>query len=337
MRNRVAELLRFWCEKEVSPVARQATVTDLASVAPSMPAEILAVAEALMKVATKPQAGETAATLLETLPQQLGLPLDSLQWSEQALDQALAHLESACQFLKDFNKLFKKYVAEEVGICFGLTEQSKNWDNVLKAALEWRTTTVKRVRGNDLVGMLDGRDLIFVLDDNPRSFEQVFLNTLPYRLKLTIFEQWQTIRICGEYLQRLKQAKADIEAKAVELEPPVVIEVSPKQTNELDRGAKPLIIIPSPEPTRGNDKSQFEPTIDAEGISDIPVYSGGIDVSPDGPLKPLEPEIPKQTSSVIMKSVVDEAFFRITKIINQLSPKDQITLWNRLVNEYDPR
>ena len=284
-----------------------------------------------MKVATQPHVSETAIAILENLPNQLGLANDSSQWGEQQLDQAIANLESACQFLKDFKKRFQKYMAGQVGACFDLTEQPKNWDDALKAALEWRKTMVERVRNDHLANAPDARDLLSVLDNNPHNFEQVFLNTLPHRLKLTAFEQWQTVRTNEEYLKRLRQAKADVEAKAIELKPSTVIEI------ESGKVTKPPIITPPPALARDSGKPQLETTSAAKREPGISTNSTGTDSLADAPSEPIEPPVTRQTPPVVMKTAVDEAFARITKIINQLSSKDQILLWDRLVNEYDPQ
>jgi hypothetical protein len=317
---------------QVPVVARQATLDELTSILEDTPAEVIEAAVALIQVAMQPQEIGTSKALLDELPLKVGLSSDSSEWSDQKLDQAFAYLESTCQALKGFEKTFKKHMAKQIGHYFGLAEPPRNWNDTLTVALEWRKNMVGQVHPSDLGGAPDSRDLLSVLDDDPHNFEQVFLNTLPHRWDLGLFEQWRTISVRDKYLARLQQAKDAVETRAAELG--ILSPEPPKPTSEesitppsADRVEvpQPSVLLPDkpPVPTTGEEPQQ-------------PDDVGKPPIRPEPPVQPL-PEKPPPSTVSSEEQVVAKALQQITQIIGQLPQKEQYILWEKLCEIYDPR
>ena len=161
LRNRVAKLLRVW-GNTISLTARRASNEELASVQDA-PKEILIAATALMQSYILSEEAMTATAILEELPTHVGLDSDCSQWSDNQLDQAITYIEGACRYLKGFEKSYKDHMAWKVGQCFGLKEPSKNWNDTLKVALQWRQNLAGNVQIIHLAGMPNARDLLYVL------------------------------------------------------------------------------------------------------------------------------------------------------------------------------
>lgn len=332
LRTRVAKLLRNWVGDQVPVVARQATVDELTGILEGTPAEVIGAGVALIQVAMQPQETGTSKALLDELPLKVGLSSDSSGWSDQKLDQAFTYLESACQTLKGFDKAFKKHMAGQIGQYFGLAEPPRNWNDILTVALEWRTNVVGQVRPTDLGGAPDSRDLLSVLEDEPHNFEQVFLNTLPHRWDLGLFEQWRNVSVRDKYLERLEQAKDAVKTRAEELE---VLSPKPTSTESITTPSSvggdetpqpPVLILDKPTvPTTDDEPQQLEVVL---------------------PKPPVEQEAPGQASSKQIPSTTEEseeevmiasALQKITQIIGQLPQKEQYMLWEKLCEIYDPR
>ncbi|HEY9608978.1 hypothetical protein [Allocoleopsis sp.] len=349
LRNRVAKLLRLWTN-EISIVAQQASDDELASVLQSVSSETISASVALMETACQPSEPETAAALLEYLPIRLGLPDDSSQWTDTELDKTLAYLENACQQLRQFMKKFKERMAWQIGQCFGLTEPPNDWNDALNAARKWRTQSVGALRSTHLGGNPDARDLLYVLDDASYKFERAFLNELAEQWKLLPFDQWQTIRVQDEYLQRLRQAKADAEAKVAELG------LSSPQTTAT--GAATATTAPitatksSVAATKSSTTARTAPVATKSSATVKKTSASATKNSATATTNSVSGESncssasPQTAEGIIVKepdksadtiSAVDQAFTQVKAIFEGLSPPDRYALWERLREEYDPR
>lgn len=332
LRNRVASLLRYWSGDQVPVAARQATADELSSILEDTPKEIVQTAAALMEIAMQPQEAATAKALLEDLPLKVGLTADSSEWDDQRLDQALAYQESACQALRNFEKAFKKHMAWQIGQYFGLTKPPGNWNDTLTAALTWRKNVVKDVSRSNLGGAPDSRDLLDALDEEPHSFEQVFLIRLAHNWHFSTFEQWRTISVRDEYLVRLEQAKTTVENRADELgvlaEPPSEID---RPTTPTTDSEKPLSTQP---PETSTDTLAGSIPDQESQQPDSSVTEAPVEQKP--PVQAQPGELPSSSVSS-EEQAVTEAIKQITTIIENLSRKDQYTLWEKLCEIYDSR
>jgi hypothetical protein len=219
LRNRTAQALRVWWAEQqqgVCRIAGQATADELACVLTNSPPETLQAAVALLRAAQQANVSMTASVLLAELPGHIGLPSDIQGWTNDQVEQALAILESTCAVLKSFPKNFKAHVAWQVGQSFGLEAPPTDCNDALEAALSWRAQLPSGVHSTRLTDQ-DARDLIHVLDDEPDSFEQAFLNALPYRMRLLTYENWKTMSVCDQYLGRLSKAKGCVEQMAAQV------------------------------------------------------------------------------------------------------------------------
>ncbi|MCB0179968.1 MAG: hypothetical protein KDI62_17175, partial [Anaerolineae bacterium] len=216
LRNLVAKRLREWAE-QIPKFARQSSADELGQILEDVPSEILSAAVALMETASLSDDAETASALLDTLPDHLDLPADSSTWTDAKQEAALARLETAGQQCTRFQTSFKNHMVNQIGQCFEQPEPIEKANQVLDAAQLWRRERVKVVHSADLSDISDARDLLYVLEGSPVSFEEAFLDKLVTHWKLPSFEKWESIAERDAYLQRLRQAKADTEAKAIEL------------------------------------------------------------------------------------------------------------------------
>jgi len=333
LRNSVAMLLRHWIRK-IPNIPRQTSTDELASVLQGVPSKDLQVCKLLIDIAFRPDDAATAADLLDILPTQLGLPKDSSIWTYTDLDQALAYLESACQYLQKFPKIFESHMAWQIAQQFGLSEPTKDLNDVLRAAERWRKETVGDVQIIHLGGSPDGRDLLRFLEDRPYSFEQVFLNALASRWVKVPFQEWRDISIKNEYLQHLAQAKSAVE-EAVELLllPAKNKTVAPVETKQLQLQPTYKSTNPIPVPPF---ESKLDIATKPNLVTPSPTISNETQVLDR--ISPVEkPSVHEQTPTDTYSIVVDQAFAKIKSIIDSLSPKDQRQLWEYLVQEYDPR
>lgn len=327
LRGYVANQLRNWARKVPSAV-RQASLEEIGSILQGVSTDILSACVALIQTAFQASEAQMISALSDTLPVSLGLSSESIQWTESQVDQALAYAESACQELQRFQKTFELYMAWRVGQLFGLSERPNNPNDSLWVAQKWRKETVGMVHGIDLGGAPDARDLLKVLDNEPHDFEQAFLNTLAFSWKLKVFGEWAGISVRDEFLRRLEEAKHMVETKAIELhssEPQV-------------KPAEPLIVrIPNqPATSPGLIEQAPLPTIPSQVPNvrvDIP--PSVIKEAPSPSFRPVQIASPDAENDET--NLVRQAFAEIQAIMNRLSHKDQIALWNRLVEEYDPR
>jgi hypothetical protein len=364
LRNQIATLLQQWTN-DISLAARRASEAELSSILDGVTSETISASIALMEIASKPSIPEIADALLNDLPIRLGLPSDSSQWTEPELDKTLTILEIACQQLSQFPKKFKSDMAWQIGQCFGLTEPPKNWNDTLKAAQEWRTQSIGSLRELDLDANRDARNLLYVIDDNPYNFEQAFLNALASRWGLLPFEQWQTLSIRGEYLQRLEQAKAAAEHRVAELG------LSSTQTTTPDPATSTTNNITATTRSVSSSKSS------ASSIANSVNAKARSANSPNGSAasttnSPAATTAPANTTTRATTTkaravtaqykshpgsqqlngtttasgqvqgngsshLVDQALTQVKAIFGNLSPQDQYALWQRLKEEYDPQ
>lgn len=297
----------------------------------------------MLPTAYLPSEQETAAALLDNLPTRLGLPNDSSHWTDTELDKTLAYLENACQQLRQFSNKFKAQMAWQVGQCFGLTNPPRNWDDALKAAQNWRNQSVDALRYTGLVGNPDARDLLYVLDA-PHSFEQAFLNALASRWGLLPFEQWQTISIRDQYLQRLEQAKAAAEVKAAELS------LSSPQTTTADPAnpatdnvtvttgsltspngtAAPITNSPTATTAPATATTRITTT---KASSKTAKYNAHLNSKQVSATNTVSGQVQSNGNS----SVVEQALTEVKALFEGLSPQERDALWQRLKEEYDPQ
>lgn len=333
LRNRAAKLLRRWIAS-IPGIPLQTSIDELASVLQDVPLEVLRVCAVLIEIAFQTNEATIAAALLDSLPTQLGLAADSSSWTDIELDQAIAYLESACRQMQRFSKVFETYMTWQIGQQFGLSEPTKDVNNILKVAQKWRKETVGIVSTIHLAGTPDARDLLHFLEDKPHSFEQVFLNALAFRWVKRPFQEWQEIGIRDEYLQRLTRAKSAVETKAAELR-----SVSPEKKPIEPIDVKPLGVqstsTKSASITTSLPESKPLTTIKPATVNPAPKT---LDESRSANRLPFVAE--RHVTELISQNdtdVVAQAFAEIKVIFECLSQQNQYTLWKRLVEEYDPR
>ncbi len=333
LRNRAAILLRRWMNG-ITCIPHQTSLDELAIVLRDVPQDILSLCVTLIEIAFKPEQAMTAADLLDRLPMQVGLPKDSSSWTDVELDQALANLETACQQLRGFYRSFEAYMAWRIGQLFGLTELPKNLNDILALALRWRSGTVNAVQTQSLAGTPDARDLLRFLDDRPHSFEQVFLNALPSHWVKLPFREWRSLSTRDEYLPRLENAKAAVEAKAAELS---VLSLSKDLMEPI--GIKRQDIQFSTSSVDLNSVLQSEKKYSAVVKTNVsPVGPKIVHEAQttekvfDAAKQSMREQVTQQTAS----TTVDQAFATIKSIFDSLSLRDQRHLWEYLMQEYDP-
>ena len=333
LRNRVAKSLRKWARQKERLVARKASPDQLAIVLSDVPRETLVASAALMEAGSLSSETKTVNALLETLPSALGLPADHAQWTETKLQTGHITVREACQALQNFSQRFKAHLAGQIGQRFGLTAPPINWDETLKAALEWRNQFSLHV--DDLAESPDAGELLRILDNNPQNFEEMFLNTLPDRWELGVLQKWRQLGNCDEYLKRLQEAKTVVESKALEVEaqqeptPPAPAPVSTSPDHSVGSSSsvatdsdtqktvmKPLVRKPKPTGRATLlDKLYYKIKKATTVLAD-----------PPAPIPASDQVNP-----------VEDAFTKIQAIFNSLSWQDQDALWQRLVEEYDPQ
>lgn len=336
LRNRAAILLRRWMNG-ITGIPHQTSPDELAIVLRDVPQDILSLCVMLIEIAFKPEQAMTAADLLDRLPAKVGLPKDNSSWTDLELDQALAYLETACQQLRGFYRAYEADMARQIGQQFGLFEPTKDINDILKAAQKWRQETVGTVLTTHLGGTPDARDLLYFLDDKPYSFEQVFLNALASRWVKRPFQEWQEITIRDEYLQRLAQAKSAIEAKAKAAESHAA-SLQKKSVEPID--IKPLGMQPASAqaPFTTTPLPEDKPSITTQPV----IINSAFRRIEETQIVNKPPHVAeKQVSDLIFQNIandtVTQAFAEIKMIFSHLSQQDQYALWQRLVEEYDPR
>jgi len=334
LRNRIAKLLRQWI-LAIPSISDQTSIDELASVLQGVPEDTLCICVALIEIAFQPNEAATAGALLDTLPIQLGLAADSSSWTSNELDQASAYLESACRQLQRFPKSFETYMAWQIGQQFGLSDPIRDANDILKAAQKWRKETVGTVLTTHLAGAPDARDLLHHLDDRPYSFEQVFLNTLAFLWVKQPFQEWREISIRDEYLQHLARAKSAVEAKAAELQlvlsqkkPAEVVDIKSADVQPAYARAPLITSLPESKPL----VTTTQPAI----INNASRTTEETQVTNKLPYV-QERRDPDSVSQNAGTDAVTKAFAEIKMIFSHLSQQDQYTLWQRLVEEYDPR
>jgi hypothetical protein len=342
LRNQIAALLRQWVNNNIPISAQQASADELASILEDSD-ETINAAVALIETACLSSEIETAKDLLDSLPDKLGLPDDCSQWDETELDSVLVYLEDACQQLRQFSNKFKAQIAWEIGKLFGLREPViNNCEEALDVAKKWRKSVVL-LRNQDLVLNQDARDLISVLDPSLSTFEEVFLNSLPTRWRLGSFEQWGRISIRDEYLQRLEQAKASVEAKAVELASSLQQTTIADTPDATDNNG---FATPKNTPITLNSIPTISPTASTTSRSKTPSTNSGATTRAStvtSKYNPCSNIQPANGTSAVSKQVqknnningIDEAYIQVKAIFGHLSPQEQYILLQRLQEEYD--
>ncbi len=348
-RNQIAALLRKWTN-DICPVARQASQVELASILKDITSETISASVALMEVASLPTISETAEALLNSLPIDLGLHSDSSQWTETELDETLTMLENTCQQLSKVGKKFKAYMAWQISQVFGVTEWRNDWNDTLTAAQKWRAELVGGLRPTDLAGNPAARDLLYVLDDDPSSFEQAFLNALASRWGLLPFDGWPAISTRDEYLQRLSEAKTAAEAKAEELgrsspitpTPSTIATTSPVNPTKSPASSKSSkTVTSSPASTKSGSLAKSSAT----GTTTTARATTNYSTTTKKTLTRASESSSIGDASVVKElnngadtnGAVDRAFTQIQAIFESISPQEQYALWQRLKEEYDPQ
>jgi hypothetical protein len=334
LRNGTARLLHRWMNN-IQGLPHQTSTEELANIFHDVSPDILRICTLLIEIAFKADEAVIAKDLLDYLPTQLGLPEDSSNWTDIELDQALVYLETACQQLKRFPRAFETDIAWRIGQLFGLTELSRNLNDVLETALKWRKETVRAVQAIHLAGMPEARDLLRFLDDRPHSFEQVFLNALSSHWVRLPFREWKNINMRDEYLKRLEKAKEAVEAKAAELGvlPSTREAIEPSNVQQQDLQFSPSYV--------GLNQASQPETKSATAVKANAVSIGTKAVYEAQPAEKVlyatgqgaHGQVPQRPAGI----TVDQAFATIKTIIDSLTPKDQRQLWEHLVQEYDPR
>lgn len=328
LRNRVAGILRHWAGDNVPIFVRQATTEQLSAVLEDIPADIICAATDLMMVAMQPQESMTALLLIQELPAKLGLVPDRSAWSDQNLDQVFAKLESACQTLKTVGKALKRQIAGEIGVYFGLIEPSQDWNHTLAAALEWRRNSVSQVRLSDLSGAPYGRDLLSLLDDQPYSFEQVFLNALPQRWGYGVLDTWRDLETRDKYLTQLFQAKGEIEDRVPAVATPAAL---PKQSSKEQTSSEQ-----ADKNFAQDGSTSMRPSTTLVGVGESPKSSKDGETTLSVAPKRSDSSPPKASKSDD-DGIVIAALQQITEIINKYPQKIQYALWEKLREIYDPQ
>ncbi len=348
-RNQIAALLRKWTN-DICPVARQASQVELASILKDITSETISASVALMEVASLPTISETAEALLNSLPIDLGLHSDSSQWTETELDETLTMLENTCQQLKNVRKKFKAYMAWQISQVFGVTEWRNDWNDTLTAAQKWRAELVGGLRSTDLGGNPAARDLLYVLDDDPSSFEQAFLNALASRWGLLPFDGWPAISTRDEYLQGLSEAKTAAEAKAEELgrsssitpTPSTIATTSPVNPTKSPASSKgSKTATSSPASTKSGSLAKSSAT----GTTTTARATTNYSTTTKKTLTRASESSSIGDASVVKglnngadtNVAVDRAFTQIQAIFESISLQEQYALWQRLKEEYDPQ
>lgn len=363
LRNLIAALLRQWAN-DIPIAAQRASADELTTILQDFP-ETISASVALMETACLPSEAETAAALLDDLPIRLGLPADSSQWTDTELDRTLAYLETACQQLRQFSKKFKAYMAWQIGQLFGMSEPQNNWNEALNAAQTWRNQSLGALRHTDLGGNRDARDLLYVIDDAPHNFEQAFLNALASRWGLRPFEQWETLSIRNDYLQRLEQAKAVAEHRVADLGLSLTqTATSGPETPTTDHVTTTVHSVPSPTDSAssiGNSvnakahsanapKGSAAPTTTSPAATSVPAnatrratttkaraVTGQYKSHPSSQQLNRTTTVSGQIQGNGSSYLVDQALTQVKAIFESLSPQDQYALWQRLKEEYDPQ
>lgn len=350
--------------KGILIISQQPSTNDLVSVLSDNSQEMVATCERLIEVGHLSRELLKIA-LLDILPSSVGLSHDSTSWTEEMLTSALSQIDNAYKQLQKISSRLRRSIMQQIGQLFGLAEPSKSEKDVLDAAKKWRIEKVKRVRIDDLKESSDAQELLRFLDDDPHSFEQVFLNTLPSRWKLQDFEQWQALSTKTIYLDRLTRAKLFIENKAESLIPKLseeTIEIQPlirasaSSANHQFLSTQPAVAEPRPS-SPGDGSSNSRTTEDTaieearqEDSKNVISLNGDeqkqvkmasvLDTgTPTQGEKTLVAEQPTGllSSQTVAGETAVQAFETIKAIFEMLVPSEQIKLWDMLVQEYDPR
>jgi len=296
LRNRVANSLREWIN-QLPPIARNASADELTTVFSSLPSETIQTCALLLEGANHSSQAQTATILLDKLPTRLGLSADHSQWTETNIKQALEQLERAVLQLENFSTRFKAQLTWQIAQRFGFTERPFNWDEILNAALSWRAEW--NVQAEQFPQNSEAKVLISTLDQKPTDFEYVFLKYLPSSWGLKKFERWLKVRTNDDYIKRLEQAKAAVEAKAIEV------------------GAR----------------SDQPDTVKSDGATDTSTSKG--EEYTVNPSKTVIADPPSPSSDG--ESTVQQAFTKIKEIFSGLSSQDQEALWERLKSQRSQR
>lgn len=358
LRNRAAKLLRQRI-KDVSFISQRPSLNDLAEVLSGSPQEVLTACMQLIEIGQLPDEALSAARLLDVLPISLGLSADNTKWTSNELQQALSLAESAYSTFRQLPRQFRQLVVLQIGQCFGVNELPKNENEILKAAERWRKEQVASVRIGGLAGKQDAQDLLKLLDDDPYSFEQVFLNALPSRWKLHIFEEWQNLGTRKVYLDRLEKAKLDIEAQT-QRESATVYEGQEITDRPINLSTSRF----RPEGKQLTSSATSDATFKEEVYPTDSRISASRAVSPSARVaeagSPLiesfravhpptaEPTSKHQTErnasdagteaeKDLTSASVEQAFRTIKSIIDGLASREQRKLWTMLVEGYDPQ
>ncbi|GHO75231.1 hypothetical protein KSD_30020 [Ktedonobacter sp. SOSP1-85] len=359
LRNQVAKLL-YQRIREVALIHQAPSLEELTEALPDMPRELLPACQGLIEFSQLREDSERKAALLDALPEHIGLPVDGVEWDSKDINRALSNLESAYRQLQQLPKRLRQTIALQIGQWFGLSETPKDEKEVLEAALRWRKLT--GVRLQDLAGQVEAQDMLGLLDDRPYNFEQVFLNALPARWKLQTFGEWQALHTKKEYMNILEKAVQAVKDQVERLSSQILEERTvdrdvlqrPAQIgNNGSReeraghsaisGAESLTAgTNQPNSTEATPlKDVIAPRQNTVGSSNFPATPPVVSRSElHLREKPHKAELAVEVASSrndMASDTVEQAFEMIQSIFEGLLPKDQRRLWERLVEEYDPR
>ena len=349
--------------KDTPIISQQPSINDLAGVLSDSSQDTLKICQRLIEIGHLSHE-LLKIGLLETLPQTLSLPKDSTVWTNESLAHALSDCSSAYKQLQQISTNLRRSLMQQIGQMFEADELPNSEKDALEAAKKWRIEKVKIVQLENLAGSSDAQELVKVLDDSPHSFEQAFLNTLPFRWKLQIFEQWQAISTKKMYLDRLILAKQVVEETVLLLAPTPSNETanvqSTTQTVALSKSSSILptqSAISEPEasfqeslPRISTIKSEPARTIQSnDSLRALPVTNDerkqtkvatNIDFPNSAQVEktlvaeqPVNIPLPQKVTN----DAANQAFETIKAIFEGLLPSQQRKLWNLLVEEYDPR
>ncbi|GER89759.1 hypothetical protein KDW_39210 [Dictyobacter vulcani] len=332
---------------------------ELKTVLPNASEEIFDIIRAIVEIGRQHNEEAKIAPLLKILPSKLGLDSNNTIWTSADVEEALTRFKNAYKLLLQVPNKLRNVVTIQIGQEFGLTELSNNEQHIFEAIKKWRKERVGAILSTHVTQTTDSFTLIKLLDDTPtyNNFEQIFLNTLPIKWGLPIFEEWQSISMSQIYIDKLHRTIVNIENKADSL-PQAKTTLLPAQgasisSKEQDINGKssmsPLktqLDIPNralnspntistraPQPfLQGNKNSDAEQK--QTRASDHPLLSSEVDQKRTVDDNRI---VPHFSPSVNTSTSTDIAFASIKNIFNSLSLREQHLLWKKLVEEYDPQ
>lgn len=340
LRNHVAKLLRQQLN-EIKLLSTQPSLEELTDLFRETSPEIIDSCMILMEIAKKADESTIANALLEDLPQSMGLSVNSINWTETELDQALTRLESGWSLLQQISQKLRERLAANVGLLFGLTASSESEESILEGAKTWRRERIGNVRLVDVEDSSNVGALLAVLDNKQDDFEQAFLIKLVELWNLQPFKEWKSLSMQQDYLQRLEQAKREAEEKAVTLYSVTVVDEGRETVNGLDVQPIPSQIDNTEVLSKENEvkEATIAPASQPAYVEETQPPSVALLPETSHMATPLDgkravAEQPSKLSSYQSTDDVELAFLKIKSIFQPLSSDAQQRLLKRLAAEY---